>query len=103
MVSEFDSRVAAIPKDLCAPFYSEAARLENELLMIYKFVALCVRNEEDLQIVSNKWGTMVTICDDAIRQLGRLCEQHPECGAASYYDQLLDLRARCHRLQQLHS
>jgi hypothetical protein len=103
MLQGFDRRVAAIPKDLCAPFHSEARQLETELLTIYKFVALAARREEDLSQVARAWGMMVTVCDQSAKHLNVLVEQHPYCGADAYYDRVLDLRNKCHRLQQMHS
>jgi hypothetical protein len=102
LLADFDRRVSSIPADLCAPFSEEAGRLQTELLMIYKFVTLCVRKEEDLAVIAAKWGMMVGICDRAAAQLGRLCQQHPDCGANAYYDQILDLRSKCQRLQKIH-
>jgi len=103
LVNEFDQRIAAIPRDLCVPFNNEAARLESELLMIHKFVVLCVRKEENLDEVARKWGMMVEICDQAATKLKSLKESHPYCGAESYFDKILDLRAKCQRLQAMHS
>ena len=103
LLADFGRRVALIPQELCAPFSEESGRLQTELLMIYKFVALCARKEEDLVIIANKWSLMVKICDAAAKQLGTLCEQHPYCGAGANYDQILDLRSKCQRLQKIHS
>ncbi len=103
MLSGFDQRVASIPKDLCAPFHQEARHLETELLTIYRVVALCVRKEQDLAQIAADWAFMVNICDDSAARLGRLREQHPYCGADTYYDRVLDLRNKCQRLQNLHS
>ena len=47
MIAGFERRVAAIPRDLCAPFHTEARQLETELLSSYKFVASSTRKEED--------------------------------------------------------
>ena len=102
LLADFGRRVASIPQELCAPFSEESGRLQTELLMIYKFVALCVRKEEDLAVIASKWGLMVKICDAAATQLGILCKQQPYCGADAYYDQILDLRSKCQRLQKNH-
>lgn len=103
MLAEFERRVAALSRDLCAPFHSEARQLETELLSLYKFVALTTRNEEDLAQVAKAWGMMVHFCDESAKRLHTLVQQHPACGADSYYDRVLDLRNKCHRLQQMHS
>jgi|BarGraIncu01122A_1022018.scaffolds.fasta_scaffold155150_2 hypothetical protein len=103
LLADFGRRIASIPQELCAPFSEEAGRLETELLMIYKFVALCVRKEENLAVIASKWALMVKICDEAAKELGVLSERHPQCGADAYYDQILDLRAKCQRLQKIHS
>lgn len=103
MIAGFQQRIAAIPKDLCAPFHEEARQLETELLTIYKVVAICTRKEEDLERVANSWAFMVQMCDDAAKHLNQLAQNHPYCGAGSYYDRVLDLRNKCLRLQQMHS
>ena len=103
LLADFGRRVAAIPRELSAPFSEEAGRLQTELMMIYKFVALSVRTEEDLAAIASKWSLMVKICDAAAKQLARLCEQNPYGGADAHYDQILDLRSKCQRLQKIHS
>jgi hypothetical protein len=102
-VADFDRRVASLPADLCAPFNQEAARLESELLMIYKMVALCARAESDLDKVAAGWARTVEICDVFASRLLTLSKVHPDCGAESFHDRVLDLRNKCRRLQQLHS
>jgi len=104
----FDTRVAAIPVDLCAPFREEARQLEAELMMIYKMTVVMARNVEtvevdDLEVVANIWTNMVIICDRASAKLSELTKQHPYCGANDYFDRVLDLRNKCHRLTLMHS
>ena len=99
---QFGRRVAALPADLCAPFHDEARQLETELVGIYRFVALCTRNEEALDRVAQLWGMMVQICDDVARELRKLVDRHPHCGAECYYDRTLDLRNKCQRLLEMH-
>jgi hypothetical protein len=103
MIMEFERRVASIPDYLCAPFHQEARQLEAELLTIYKMVALCAKKDEDLDVVSKRWGSMVQMCDSFAKQLHQLTQKHPHCGADAYYDRVLDLRNKCYRLQQMHS
>lgn len=103
MLAGFERRVAGIPRGLCAPFHTEARQLETELLSLYKFVALSTRKEEDLEQIANAWGLMVHVCDESATRLHTLAQAHPDCGAESYYDRVLDLRNKCHRLQQMHS
>jgi hypothetical protein len=103
MITGFELRVASIPQDMCAPFHQEARQLEVELLTIYKMVALCVKKDEDLGMVSKRWGAVVQMCDNSAKQLFQLTQKHPYCGAAVYYDRVLDLRNKCFRLQQMHS
>jgi hypothetical protein len=103
MLEGFERRVASIPKDLCAPFHTEARELETQLLAIYKFVALTTRKEEDLNCVAKAWKLMVAMCDESAKHLNALVKQHPYCGADTYYDRVLDLRNKCLRLQQMHS
>ena len=101
-LSQFGRRLAAIPADLCTPFHEEARQLETELLSVYRFVVVCTRNEADLDRVAELWSVMVRICDNSARQLCDLVQRHPSSGAECYYDRVLDLRNKCHRLQKLH-
>lgn len=103
MVQGFDRRVAAIPKDLCAPFNAEARQLESELLFIYRIVVLTNAKEDNLSHIATAWNGMVRICDESAKRLAELVTQHPYCGADSYYDRVLDLRNKCLRLQEMHS
>lgn len=102
-VADFDRRVASLPADLSAPFNQEAARLESELLVIYKMVVLHVRAEDDLDKVAAAWTRMVGICDVFAARLLTLSKAHPGCGAEAFHDRVLDLRNKCRRLEQLHS
>jgi hypothetical protein len=101
-LAETEKRLTEIPADLCAPFYAEADKLEQQLLSVYRIVALCVRKEEDLDKVVNWWQAMTKICDLFAARLNKLCEAHPYCGAGVFYDHVLDLRNRCQRLSNLH-
>jgi hypothetical protein len=101
-VAEFDARIAEIPFGLCAAFQIEAMRLEDQLLFIHRLVALCARDEQDLEKVAFSWEFMVGICDLFAKRLSRLKDEHPSCGAEQYYDRILDLRNKCHRLQEMH-
>jgi hypothetical protein len=102
-LSGFDERVAAIPADLCGPFYEEARRLETELLSIYRVFALLARKEDALDKIASLWGTMVAHCDQFAQKLSGLSQSHPNCGADFFYDRVLDLRNKCRRLQEMHS
>ncbi len=104
----FDTRVAALPKDMCAPFREEARQLEAELLTIYKFVVMFVQKMEttdtdSLNPFADAWSSMVKLCDQAASKQSALASQHPQCGANEYFDRVLDLRNKCLRLQQMHS
>ena len=101
-LAETEKRLNEIPVELCAPFYAEAGMLEQQLLSVYRTVALCVRKEDDLDRVANWWEGMTKICDLSAARLNKLCEAHPYCGANLFYDQVLDLRNRCQRLSTLH-
>src|SRR5437763_16635138 len=101
-LASFEQRLAAIPKDLCAPFHEEARQLETELLTVYRVVVLCTRREEDLERVSKWWETMVRVCDQFAVRLNGLVEAHPACGTEHYYDRVLELRSKCLRLQKMH-
>jgi hypothetical protein len=102
-ITGFNDRISLIPKDMCAPFYEAAALLETELLMIHKFVVLCVKHEDDLDVVANRWEWMAKMCDKSCKALNSLSAQHPDCGADYYQDRILDLRAKCLRLSKMHS
>ena len=99
----FDHRILAIRADLCAPFHAEAAKLESEILLIYKMTALCVRREEDIERVAFKWGEMVTICKGSLQRLGKLKQDHPNCSAGLYYDHVSEIMSKCQRLQEMHT
>lgn len=96
-------RLDAIPADLCAPFFAEAANLEQQLLAVYRMVVLCVRKEDDLDKVAIWWEAMTSICDKFGGRLAKLCEEHPQCGSGFFYDRVLDLRNKCQRLQEMHT
>jgi hypothetical protein len=101
-LASFEQRLAAIPKDLCAPFHEEARQFEAELLTVYRVVVLCTKREEDLDRVSKWWEAMVQVCDEFALRLQRLLQAHPACGAEQYYDRVLELRSKCLRLQKMH-
>ena len=101
-LDEFDQAIASLEPELCVPFNQAAMRLEGELLTIYKFVVQIVRRVDELDKVASWWATMVSQCDAFARRLHDLSVKHPACGAAFYYDRVLDLRNKCQRLQQMH-
>jgi hypothetical protein len=102
-LDSFDENIVKIPEDQCYAFQQEAKSLEAQLLVIYKMVVLCVRDEEDLANISKCWKLMVGLCDRFMQKVASLSEQHPYCGADVYHDRILDLRNQCQRLQKLHS
>ena len=71
-LASFGQRVAAIPKDHCAPFHEEARQLEAELITVYRVVVPCTKREEDLERVSKWWEMMVRVCDEFAVRLTRL-------------------------------
>jgi len=101
-LDETDRRLSEIPADLCAPFYAEASNLEQQLLGVYRTVALCVRKEDDLEKIAAWWRAMTEACDEFANRLSRLSQEHPQCGAEFFYDRVLDLRNKCQRLQEMH-
>jgi hypothetical protein len=103
MIQDFERRVESLPAALCVPFHNEARQLETELLFVYRFVALTVQKEMDLEKIGNLWGLMVSVCDSCAEKISVLNEQHPYCGADTYHDRILDLRNRCERLRKMHS
>jgi hypothetical protein len=102
-LTAFEAEVATLPQDVCVPFNEAAARLEAQLLTIYKFVVQFVRREDDLEKVAGWWGTMVSQCDEFAKRLHQLSLAHPDCGAGFFYDRVLDLRNKCQRLHQMHA
>ncbi len=101
-LAETEKRLNQIPADLCAPFYGEADKLEQQLLAVYRTVVLCVRKEEDVEQIAAWWDTMVQCCDEFSARLLELTQDHPECGADIFHNNVLDLRNRCLRLANLH-
>lgn len=102
IAADFDRRIALIPYDMCLAFHTEARQLETQLLTIYQLVARVTRRVDDLDKVASLWEAIVNLCDAFAGSLGKLVQQHPDCGASSYYDRVLDLRNKCHRLHQMH-
>jgi len=102
-LASFEQRISTIPKELCAPFHEEARQLEAELLTVYRVVVLCTKKEDDLDRVTQWWKVMVRVCDNFSGRLDKLVTEHPGCGAEQYLDRVLELRAKCLRLQKMHS
>ena len=102
IAADFDRRIALIPADMCSAFHTEARQLETQLITIYQLVARVTRKVDDLDKIASLWEAFVNLCDGFAGKLGNLVEQHPDCGASSYYDRVLDLRNKCHRLHQMH-
>ena len=103
MVADFERKIALIPKEMCAPFHHEARQLETQLLTVYQMVAQMTRNVDDLDQIASLWERVVLMCDAFAERLSALVKQHPQCGAGSYYDRVLDLRNKCLRLQTMHA
>jgi hypothetical protein len=101
-LDETNRRLNEIPPDLCAPFFAEASNLEQQLLGVYRTVALCVRKEDDLEKISAWWRAMTEACDEFAKRLSQLSQEHPQCGSEFFYDRVLDLRNKCQRLQEMH-
>ena len=101
-LEEADRRLKEIPGDLCASFNAEAGNLEQQLLQVYRTVALCVRKEDDLNKIAAWWNAMTKACDEFATRLNKLSQEHPQCGAEFFYDRVLDLRNKCQRLQEMH-
>ena len=102
-LAEANRRLSEIPADLCAPFFAEASNLEQQLLGVYRTVALCVRKEDDLEKIGAWWQAITNACDDFAGRLAKLSKEHPECGSEFFYDRVLDLRNKCQRLQEMHA
>lgn len=101
-IADYERRIALIPPDLSGPFNTEAMRLEDQLIGLYKMVVFCVKQEEDLSRVASLWAFMVGMCDHFAASLAKLKHDHPACGANAYYDRILDLRNKCQRLREMH-
>jgi hypothetical protein len=101
-VADSERRIALIPPNLSSPFNTEAMRLEDKLIVLYKMVVFCVKQEADLKQVASLWAFMVGMCDYFAASLAKLKNDHPACGANTYYDRILDLRNKCQRLQEMH-
>jgi hypothetical protein len=99
----YDRRVAGLPRDLCAAVLNEARTLETELLSIYRFIAIGVRNETEFENIARWWHKMKTICDDCLERLSALSEKNPECGIQTCHDRVLDVRNRCKRFADRHA
>jgi hypothetical protein len=102
-LEDANRRISEIPVDLCAPFFAEASNLEQQLLGVYRTVALCVRKENELERIASWWCAMMKACDGFAGRLAKLSREHPDCGAAVFYDRVLDLRNKCQRLQEMHA
>jgi hypothetical protein len=101
-VEDYDRRISEIPKSLSVPFNFEAGRLQDKLITLYQVVVMCVRHEEDLEKIASWWEIMGNICDIFAARLHKLHLDHPDCGAGLYYDNILDLKNKCRRLQEMH-
>ncbi len=97
----FDNSIAAADSSECWGVNDAVTRLETQLLQLYGIVVLALKHEEDLAVIAQNWGNMVTVCDDVALKIGSLGEEHPYCSVS--HDKILDLRNRCARLQNLHS
>jgi len=102
-LDDFDKDVADLSKDLCAPFFREANRLEGKLTTIFQVVSRMARNEPETENVAKLWGTMAQLCEDAEKRIAKLSEAHPYCGADYFFDHLHQLKTKCKRLQTMHS
>jgi hypothetical protein len=102
-LTDFDKDVSEISKDLCAPFFREASRLEGKLVTIFQLVSRMARNEPETENVSKLWGAMAQLCNDAEVRVSKLAQEHPYCGADYFFDRLHQLKSKCKRLQTMHS
>jgi hypothetical protein len=102
-LNDFDQDVSNLPKDLCAPFFREANRLEGKLTTIFQVVSRMARNEPDTENVAKLWGAMAQLCHKAECRVAELAQQHPHCGADYFFDRLHQLKSKCTRLQTMHS
>ena len=97
-LQEFEQRVNAADPGISVDL--EVARLESQLLQLYRLAAMAARREETLEQTSALWAVVVGICDAFALKVSARCAQQPLCSAA--HDRILDLRNKCRRLQDLH-
>jgi hypothetical protein len=102
-LQDFDQSVSELSKDLCAPFFNEANRLEGKLTTLFQTVSRLARSEPEVEKVAVLWGAMTHVCEDAEKQIWKLSEEHPNCGADYFFDRLHQLKSKCKRLQMMHS
>ena len=102
-LSDFDREVSEISKDLCAPFFREANRLEAKLTTIFQVVSRMARNEPDTENVAKLWCAMAQLCQKAEIRVSELSQAHPKCNADYFFDHLYQLKSKCKRLQTMHS
>jgi hypothetical protein len=103
VLQEFEEEVAKVPANTCYKFNSAARTLEAQLGTIYRLIAICARDVDELEAVAKLWGLMAGVCDQFAKTLGDLKTEHPDCGADVYYDRILDLRNKCVRLREMHA
>lgn len=101
-LEDFDRKITGIPLADCLPFNQAAGNLEAELNLSYRFVATIGKGLDDLDEIAQLWDSFVAVCDQYAKKLHELHEAHPICGADYFYDRVLDLRNKCHRLAELH-
>jgi hypothetical protein len=102
-LNDFDQDVSALSKNLCAPFFQEAGRLESKLEMMFQVVSRLARNEPEMDNVAKMWGAMAQSCEDAEKRVAKLSQDHPNCNADYFFDHLFQLKSKCKRLQAMHS
>ncbi len=86
-LDEFQQRVKAVDPSIRWEFDLESARLESQLLQLYRLAAMAAKNEDSLEQTHQLWSVMVRICDAFAVRISELCAQHPACSAS--HDRIL--------------
>jgi hypothetical protein len=76
------------------------ARVESQVIQLYKMAALCARREMDLSNIEKIWEAVVAVCDTVARTLQTLCTEHSCCVAS--HAKILTIRNKAARLRDLH-
>jgi len=71
-------------------FDLELAEIENFLLSLYRFAALTVRNEQEIERAAQIWRETLDVIDGAARKIQSLAETRP--GGHPSLDRILDIR-----------
>lgn len=86
----------------CGRAHDSALEIESAIKVVYRVTAMEARNTDEMGEISRLWGAMAEICQDAVRKIATIIKEQPDCGLTVYVDRILDLAAKCQRLQRMH-